>query len=88
MNPAAYLNGEFLALIGGFVASAFALVRFSLSQSRSMIDGFVSFLERSLRSQEELNQRLANSLAGLGDVVRLTSANVERVLAEVSAQRR
>jgi uncharacterized protein YigA (DUF484 family) len=70
---------ELLALIGSFVASAFAIVRFSLAQSKAMSERFVSYLESSLQRQEAINMRFQSSLEELTRNVRENSLLLHRI---------
>ena len=45
---------QLVAVLATFVASSFALVRFSLVQQRQVADRFVGFLEEMVRRQEEV----------------------------------
>ena len=53
---------ELFALLGSFVASAFALVRVSLAQHRAIVDRFVTFFEEAFRRQEAALDRLADNV--------------------------
>lgn len=68
-----------MALIGSFVASAFALVRLSFSQHRAMAERFVTYLESALSRQEEANAGLRAALEDLADGVRENSKLLERL---------
>jgi len=61
---------ELLGVVGGLVASAFALVRLTLHQQRGLTDRFLSFLEASLRRQESTIAEFQTSLQSLEDSVR------------------
>lgn len=70
---------ELFALLGSFIASAFALVRVSLAQHRAMVDRFIGFLEESVRRQEEVNTRFQSALDRLTDSVQENSAMLARI---------
>ena len=70
---------QLFVLLGSFVASAFALLRYSQSQNREMMHRFVGFLESSLRRQEELNERFQGALENLTENVRENSHLLGRV---------
>lgn len=63
-------SAEMIGLVGGFVASAFALVRFALCQNKALTERFMGFLENAVERQERANGRFENALNGL-------SANVQ-----------
>jgi uncharacterized coiled-coil protein SlyX len=44
---------DLFVLLGGFAASAFALVRLTLAQQKAVTDRFVGFLESSIQHQDE-----------------------------------
>jgi hypothetical protein len=73
---------ELFALLGTFTASGYALIRHSLQQHRGMVDRLVSFLDDSLRRQEEANERFRASVERLNQNVqdngRLLSRLIER----------
>ncbi len=73
------MSVELLALLGSFVASAFALVRYAMNTNRSLMDRFVAFLEGAHRRQEKVNERFQSTLDRLGDNVRENSALIARV---------
>lgn len=66
-------------MIGSFVGSAFALVRMALAQNRAMMEGFVRYLEGSLRHQEEVNSRLTEAVDSLRDNVRENMILLSRI---------
>lgn len=70
---------EWAALVGAFLASAFALVRYSQQQHRAMVDRFVNFLEASLKRQETVNERFQAALEELGQTVRRSSLLLDRL---------
>ncbi len=70
---------ELLALLGSFVAGAFALLRLALTQQRALTERFVSFLEELVRRQEEASASFEGALEGLSDNVRENSALLTRV---------
>ena len=70
---------ELLALLGGFVAGAFALLRLMLNQQRVLTERFVGFLEDLVRRQEEASANFEAALAQLSDNVRENSALVARM---------
>ncbi len=76
---------ELLALLGSFVATAFALVRHALGQHRSMTERFVGFLESSLRRQEQVNAQFESALEQLTVNVRENSALLSRVAERIHA---
>ncbi len=73
------MSPEVVGLIGSFLASAFALVRYAMTQNRSMLDRFVVFLEGALQRQEQVNGRFQHALEALGENVRENSALLARV---------
>lgn len=70
---------ELFALLGSFIASAFALVRFSLAQHRALADRFIGFLEESVRRQEEVNDRFQVAIDRLTESVQENSAMLGRM---------
>jgi hypothetical protein len=70
---------ELLTLLGAFVGSAFALVRFALGQARATNERFVRFLEGVQTRQEASTVRIAESLDRLGETVRDNAALLARV---------
>ncbi len=70
---------ETLVLLGGFVASAFALVRLALAQQRAVTDRFVGFLEESLRRQDETVDGFREALSALNCGLRENSQILRRV---------
>ena len=70
---------ELVALLGSFVASAFALVRFSFIQHRAIAERFVSYLESALARQEALNDGFRAALEELTENVRENSALLGRL---------
>lgn len=70
---------QLLALLGSFVAAAFALVRLALTQQRALTERFVGFLEESLRRQEEATTNFEAALESLSCNVRENSALISRV---------
>ena len=73
------MTPELLALLGSFVASAFALVRYAMNQNRSLLDRFVTFLESAMQRQEQVNERFEEALQKLGENVRENSALIARM---------
>jgi hypothetical protein len=59
-----------VVLLGGLVASAFALARLSLNLHRATVERFAAMLEASLRRQEETVVRLAGSVDALREDLR------------------
>lgn len=70
---------ELIALLGSFVASAFALVRVSLAQHRAVVDRFITFFEDASRRQEAVNERFQTALDHLSENVRENSAILSRM---------
>jgi len=70
---------QLLAVLAAFVASSFALVRFSLVQQRQVADRFVGFLEEMVRRQEESQATFAPALRELADAVRRNTEVLERM---------
>jgi hypothetical protein len=79
-------TGEFLTLVGSFLASAFAIVKYSLAQHRSMVDRFVNYLEASLKRQQEVNESFQEALEGLTENVRENSLLLGRVAERLSIE--
>lgn len=75
---------ELIALLAGFVGSSFALIRYAMAQHRAMTDRFVSFLESSLRRQEEVNQGFRKALEDLTENVRENSTLLVRLSERVN----
>jgi len=73
------MNGQLVAILGAAVASAFALIRMSMSQHRSLIDRFVGFLETGMRRSDRANERIAAAVDSLGDTVRENTAVISRL---------
>lgn len=82
------MTAELLALLGSFVASAFALVRYAMTQNRAVLDRFVSFLEGALQRQEQVNERFQSALQDLGENVRENSALIARVAERLGLENR
>lgn len=53
------------ALLGTFVGSSFALIRFALTQTRALIEGHMQYLEHVADREERSHQQLAAALDGL-----------------------
>lgn len=68
-----------VALLGTFVGSAFALVRFALGQNKALTDRFVTYLETALCRQEEVNAGFKAAIDGLTANVRANSAVLQKV---------
>jgi hypothetical protein len=68
-----------VALVGTILASSYALIRYALGQTKEIGDRFVSFLEASLRRQEESHVQFRSALDGLQASVRENSALLERI---------
>lgn len=73
------MNAELVAILGAAMASAFALVRMSLGQHRSLIDRFVSFLESGMKRSDSAHERIANAVDALGETVRENTAVISRL---------
>lgn len=73
------MTGEIVALVGSLIASAFALVRYAMTQNRSLLDRFVAFLERSGERRESVDAGFQSALERLGENVRENSALLARV---------
>ncbi len=73
------MTAEIAALLGSFLASSFALVRYAMAQNRTLLDRFVAFLEDALKRQEQVNDRFGSALERLGENVRENSAFLARV---------
>jgi len=78
-------GGDNLAIIGGvvggIVASAFALLRLTLHQQRGLTDRFLSFLEASLGRQEKAAAEFQSTIDALDASVR-ENTKVLRTLVE------
>ncbi|MEJ5171071.1 MAG: hypothetical protein WHU10_08795 [Fimbriimonadales bacterium] len=70
---------QLVAVLATFVASSFALVRFSLVQQRQVADRFVGFLEEMVRRQEEAQASFTPALRELADSVRRNTEVLERM---------
>lgn len=70
---------ELAMLLAGFVGSALALVRFSFHQHKAMAERFVTFLEKSLQRQEEVNEGFRSAIQELTENVRENSALLARL---------
>ena len=55
------------------------LVRFALQQNRATTERFVGFLERSLRRQEEINERFQFTLDSIGSAIRDCVARLDQI---------
>jgi hypothetical protein len=75
---------ELLTVLGTFIGAAFALVRYTMAQHRAMTDRFVTFLESSLRRQEEVNEGFQEALENLTENVRENSTLLGRLSERVS----
>lgn len=70
---------ELFALLGSFVASALALVRFALVQHRSMLDRFMAFIVDAQTRQIETQDRFESALDRLTENVRENSTLLTRI---------
>ncbi|MCC7433427.1 MAG: hypothetical protein IT363_01995 [Methanoregulaceae archaeon] len=70
---------ELFALLGSFVASALALVRFALVQHRSMLDQFMAFIVDAQTRQIETQDRFEGALDRLTENVRENSTLLTRI---------
>ncbi len=70
---------ELFALLGSFVASAVALVRFALVQHRTMLDRFMAFIVDAQTRQIETQDRFEDALDRLTDNVRENSTLLSRI---------
>ncbi len=70
---------ELFALLGSFVASALALVRFALVQHRSMLDRFMAFIVDAQTRQIETQDRFEGALDRLTENVRENSTLLTRI---------
>ena len=77
--------GEMTALLGGFVASSFALVRYSLNQQRDMTNRFVNYLESALTRQELATAQIQPTLRELGEAVRDSATTIARLGERISS---
>jgi hypothetical protein len=73
-----------LALAGTFVASAFALVRFTLRENRCITDRFTGFLEGAVTRQEATNKSFREVLEKLVATVDDNSSVLTRILDQVA----
>ena len=73
------MSAEILALLGSFLASSFALVRYAMAQNRSLLDRFVRFLEGAMQRQEGVNDRFQSALEKLSQNVAENSLLIARV---------
>lgn len=73
------MSAELLALVGSFIASAFALVRYAMTQNRSLLERFMGFLEGAMKRQEQVNDHFQAALERLGDNVRENSTLLSRI---------
>ena len=76
---------ELFTVIGSFVGAAFALIRYAMAQHRAMTDRFVTFLESSLRRQEEVNDDFRGALESLAENVRENSTLIGRLAERVGS---
>ena len=76
---------ELFTVIGSFVGAAFALLQYALAQHRAMTDRFVTFLESSLRRQEEVNDDFRGALESLAENVRENSTLLGRLAERVNS---
>lgn len=76
---------ELFTVIGSFVGAAFALIRYAMAQHRAMTDRFVTFLESSLRRQEEVNDDFRGALESLAENVRENSTLLSRLSERVNS---
>jgi len=72
-----------MTVLGAFLSASFALIRYAMAQHRAMTDRFVSFLEASLRRQEEVNARFQAALEDLTENVRENSTLLGRLAERV-----
>ena len=70
---------ELFALLGSFMASAVALVRFALVQHRSMLDRFMAFIVDAQQQQNETQDRFESALDRLTETVRENTALLARI---------
>ncbi|HEY0867646.1 MAG TPA: hypothetical protein VGE01_09710 [Fimbriimonas sp.] len=78
---------ELLTLLGAFVGSAFALVRFALTQNKAVTDRFVTYLEQALSRQEEVNAGFKSAIDGLTLNVRENSALLQKLAERMGVER-
>lgn len=76
---------ELFTVIGSFVGASFALIRYAMAQHRAMTDRFVTFLESSLRRQEEVNDDFRGALESLAENVRENSTLIGRLAERVGS---
>lgn len=70
---------ELFALLGSFMASAVALVRFALVQHRSMLDRFMAFIVDAQQRQSETQDRFESAMERLTETVRENTALLQRI---------
>lgn len=75
---------ELFALLGSFMASAVALVRFALVQHRSMLDRFMAFIVDAQTRQSETQDRFEEALDRLTENVRENSTLLSRMSERIS----
>jgi hypothetical protein len=73
------MSAELAALVGSFIASAFALVKYAMNQNRSILDRFVQFLQQTTDRQERVNEQFQRAMDQLGANVRENSILLARV---------
>lgn len=75
---------ELFALLASLIAASYALNRLVLSQQKSTVDRFVTYLEQALERQEEINGCFQPALEELTGCVRENSLLLGRIAERLS----
>lgn len=70
---------ELITLLAGFLATAFAILRLTLNQTRGFTERLVQFFEDSLRRQDETIAGFRDAVDRLNDSVQENSLLVRHV---------
>jgi hypothetical protein len=77
---------ELLAVLASFVGTAFGLIRYALNLNRSMTDRFVTFLEGSIRRQEDINRGFQEAIDQLAISVKENSHLMARIAERLGSE--
>ena len=77
---------EYGTLLGGVAAAAFALARMSMSQQKTLVERFMTFMESALSRQEQTIERFADSIDRLNQNLESSNRKTARGTAKASAK--
>ncbi|MFQ3669132.1 MAG: hypothetical protein SNJ74_04690 [Fimbriimonadaceae bacterium] len=70
---------ELFVLLGTFVGTAFAIVRYAMATGRDATERFMDFLGASVERQDDTNRRFQEILERHGEIMRENSALLQRL---------